>query len=131
MRSKFIYSILVVVILILIVVTINDKGEYPLKSDFNSIDISNVLSNDIDKTAFQRATEPIKFYFPKDHGSHPEYQTEWWYFTGNLRDTDNNRFGYQLTFFRRALANKTSNDNSAWRSNELDFAHFAITDVKN
>ncbi|TDI96597.1 MAG: hypothetical protein E2O67_01730 [Deltaproteobacteria bacterium] len=131
MRSKIIYSILVILVLTLFILIILNKSENYLQSDFKTINISKVLSNDIDKTVFQRATKPIKFYFPKDHGSHPEYQTEWWYFTGNLRDTDNNRFGYQLTFFRRALGSKISNDNSAWRSNEVYFAHFAITDVKN
>lgn len=129
MRSKFIYFILVILVFTLVILIILNKSENYSQPDFKTINISNVLSNDIDKTAFQRATEPIKFYFPKDHGSHPEYQTEWWYFTGNLRDTDNNSFGYQLTFFRRALTNKISSDNSHWRSNEVYFAHFAVTDV--
>lgn len=34
--------------------------------------------------AFARAYEPRAFTFPRDHGPHPEYQTEWWYYTGNL-----------------------------------------------
>jgi len=35
---------------------------------------------------FARAYEPIEFEFPLDHGPHPNYQTEWWYYTGNLAD---------------------------------------------
>jgi predicted secreted hydrolase len=41
-----------------------------------------------------------EFTFPKDHGAHPEYGLEWWYFVGNVADADNRRFGFQLTFFR-------------------------------
>jgi predicted secreted hydrolase len=129
MRYNLIYSILILLVCLLLIVLILNKGDNTSKSDSKTIDISSVLSNDKDKTVFRRATEPIKFYFPKDHGSHPEYQTEWWYFTGNLRDADNNLFGYQLTFFRRALGGKTTNDNSLWRSDSVYLAHFAITDV--
>ena len=53
---------------------------------------------------FARATEPREFVFPADHGSHPEYRTEWWYFTGNLATTSGRHFGFELTFFRYALA---------------------------
>ena len=42
--------------------------------------------------------------FPRDHGAHPEYRTEWWYFTGILAAADGRRFGYQLTFFRQGIA---------------------------
>src|SRR5262245_259850 len=53
--------------------------------------------------AFARAYEPVEFQFPRDHGAHPEYRTEWWYYTGNLEDAAGHAFGYQLTFFRSAL----------------------------
>ena len=52
---------------------------------------------------FTRANGPREFTFPADHGSHPDFQTEWWYYTGNLQTADGRHFGYQLTFFRRAL----------------------------
>ena len=43
-----------------------------------------------------------EFSFPEDHGEHPEFKTEWWYFTGNLRTTDSSdNIGYQLTIFAR------------------------------
>ncbi|NIT14199.1 MAG: carotenoid 1,2-hydratase, partial [Candidatus Dadabacteria bacterium] len=76
----------------------NDKG-----FNSNSIDISTVLSENNETSGFKRALKPVQFTFPNDHGSHPRFQTEWWYFTGNLEDEKNNKFGYQLTFFRRAL----------------------------
>ena len=43
---------------------------------------------------FARATEPRAFVFPADHGSHPEYRTEWWYFTGNLATASGRHFGF-------------------------------------
>ena len=52
---------------------------------------------------FPRATEPRAFSFPRDHANHPEYKTEWWYFTGTLETDDGKLFGYQATWFRSAL----------------------------
>ncbi len=47
---------------------------------------------------------PRPFVYPIDLGPHLEYQTEWWYYTGNLETADGRHFGYQLTFFRRGLS---------------------------
>jgi predicted secreted hydrolase len=65
---------------------------------------------------------------PADHGAHPEFQSEWWYFTGNL-DSDGRRFAFQLTFFRFATAPTVAQRESVWASNQLYMAHFAISDV--
>ena len=80
---------------------------------------------------FIRAVTPREFVFPADHASHPEYQTEWWYFTGNLTAENGRHFGFELTFFRYALAPPTRGEASAsaWRSNQAWLAHFAITDI--
>jgi len=80
---------------------------------------------------FARATEPRPFTFPGDHGSHPEYRTEWWYFTGNLATTSERHFGFELTFFRYALGRKEGalDGASAWRADQAWMAHFAITDT--
>src|SRR4030095_8207035 len=43
------------------------------------------------------------FEFPRDHFAHQDFKTEWWYFTGNVRDESGRRFGYQLTFFRQGI----------------------------
>ena len=43
-----------------------------------------------------------KFEFPRDHGSHPDFRTEWWYLTGHLDSSSGQRFGFQVTFFRQA-----------------------------
>src|SRR2546430_2232711 len=72
-----------------------------------------------------------KYIFPRDHGPHPEFKTEWWYFTGNVRATDGHELGYELTFFRRGMRPPAERDSasSRWIVNDLKFAHFAISDV--
>jgi len=80
---------------------------------------------------YQRATGPAELVFPGDHGPHPDYQTEWWYYTGNLVTDGGQRLGYQLTFFRRALvppAGRITRE-SAWAADQVYMAHFALTDV--
>jgi len=76
-----------------------------------------------------RVVGPRAWKFPKDHGAHPEYRTEWWYFTGNLRDDAGSRYGYQLTFFRQGLRREVSRLANPWDIRDLYLAHFAITDV--
>jgi predicted secreted hydrolase len=83
--------------------------------------------------AFARATEPDAVQFPRDLGPHEEYQTEWWYYTGNLATAEGRPFGYQFTIFRRALLPSSElpdvADPSAWRSEQLYLAHFTISDI--
>ena len=84
---------------------------------------------------FKRATEPITFQFPKDHGAHPEYKTEWWYYTGNLSADDGKQYGYQITFFRSALAPDTVSteplvERSTLAANQMYMAHFAVSDIE-
>lgn len=79
--------------------------------------------------AFARATEPREFRFPQDHGPHQEYQTEWWYYTGNLESADGRHWGFQLTFFRRGLHPEIIERESAWATSNIYMAHFALTDV--
>lgn len=78
---------------------------------------------------FQTARPGYQFRFPRDHGTHDDFQTEWWYYTGHLRTTAGRSFGYQLTFFRRAMAQPGAALNpSRWALRQLYFAHFAVTD---
>jgi len=81
--------------------------------------------------AFAAALEPRTFEFPRDHGPHPAFRQEWWYFTGNLAATDGQRFGFELTFFRVALVAPADGraEASTWRTREIYVAHFAVTDV--
>jgi predicted secreted hydrolase len=77
---------------------------------------------------FARAMAPIAFSFPEDHGPHPEFRSEWWYFTGNLAAVNGRHFGFQLTFFRVALSPDAAPRASAWATNQAWMAHFALTD---
>ncbi|WP_306533148.1 lipocalin-like domain-containing protein [Geobacter sp.] len=79
---------------------------------------------------FLRASTPRSFQFPADHGPHPGFRTEWWYFTGNLAAAGGRRFGYQLTFFRVALSPVPSKRASRWGANDIIMGHFALTDVE-
>ena len=88
-----------------------------------------------DPSGFARATAPRPFSFPADLGPHPEFRTEWWYYTGNLETAVGRHFGFQLTFFRTALAPPVvgvaarGSAPSAWSSRQLYLAHFALTDT--
>lgn len=78
---------------------------------------------------WRQAIGPWKWAFPRDHGSHPEFRTEWWYFTGNLKDSLNNRFGYQLTFFRQGAVLKAKDPTHPWAIRDIYLGHFALTDI--
>lgn len=79
---------------------------------------------------FQKANSAREFSFPEDHAAHPDFQTEWWYFTGNLQAEDGSLYGYELTFFRRGLTADPAERTSVWATNEIYMAHLAITDGK-
>ena len=66
--------------------------------------------------------------FPRDHGSHPELRTEWWYITGHVQ-AQGQPWGFQLTFFRSRV-DATQTLQSAFAAKQLLFAHAAITDVQ-
>jgi len=79
---------------------------------------------------YTRALAPREFSFPADHGPHPEFRTEWWYYTGNLATAEGRRFGFQLTFFRSALAPAMPERSSAWATRQAWLAHFTVSDVE-
>lgn len=81
---------------------------------------------------FSPARPGYRYSFPRDHGSHEQFQTEWWYFTGHLSAPNGRRFGYELTFFRRGIDSPDAwNNPSSWAMRHLYFAHFALTDEAN
>lgn len=94
-----------------------------------------------DTVGYARAFAPRPFAFPRDHGAHPEFRTEWWYFTGNLDARDGRRFGFQFTIFRSALQPVSArvegpdtpaafDSTSAWITPQMYMGHFTITDVE-
>jgi predicted secreted hydrolase len=79
---------------------------------------------------FKSALPGWKYVFPRDHGPHREFKTEWWYYNGHLQDTSGNSYGYQMTFFRVGLfPGQAATNRSRWRAREAYLAHLTITDV--
>ena len=67
--------------------------------------------------------------FPRDHGAHPSFRTEWWYVTAIVRDSAGDELGVQVTFFRsRPGVAETSSSRFAPR--QLVLAHAAVAEVK-
>ncbi len=95
------------------------------------VNISRVLSSSIGTGCYDKAEAIVDIRVPEDSGSHDTFQTEWWYYTGNLETSQGRQFGYQLTFFRQALSCEPVNGSSKWRTRQLYFSHFAVTDIKN
>jgi predicted secreted hydrolase len=92
------------------------------------ISLSKAMGETSDST-FSKAFEKKKFVFPDDHGPHPDFRTEWWYFTGNLTSDDGKIFGYQFTVFRTALTGIPKERTSAWSSDQIYMSHFTVTDI--
>jgi predicted secreted hydrolase len=90
-------------------------------------------------TGYAEALAPVPLRFPADRGPHPDYRQEWWYLTGNLDGAGGERFGFELTIFRFALAPAIPEPNetdaradaasSPWRTRQIYLGHFAVTDV--
>jgi len=77
---------------------------------------------------YRSALPGYHFAFPRDHFSHPDFQTEWWYYTGNLKSSGGHRFGFELTFFRQAV-NRDPVKSAAWDLHDLYLAHLALGDL--
>lgn len=84
-----------------------------------------------DISGFEKATVPKAWEFPQDFGPHEAYQTEWWYYTGNLETAEGRPFGFQLTFFRQALSPIVTSvaNASHWRGHQIYSAHFTLSDI--
>jgi predicted secreted hydrolase len=80
-------------------------------------------------SAFKPALPGYQFEFPRDHGSHEEFRTEWWYYTGHLLTAGGRRYGFELTFFLVGVVPPEEPQQTTWDLRDLALAHFAITDV--
>ena len=88
-------------------------------------------ASDTSGLSWKKAKPGWTYEFPRDEFAHPDFKTEWWYFTGNLETKSGRRFGYQLTFFRQGVrppANRPPVD-SQFVADHIWFAHFAISDI--
>jgi predicted secreted hydrolase len=115
-----------VIIVAAILIMLDQAQHKPVASRLSAV------ATPVSSEGFSRASRPIQLTFPPDHGPHPDFQTEWWYYTGNLQTADGRHFGYQLTFFRRALLppDQVTPRASTWGSPQVYMAHFALTDVQ-
>ena len=77
---------------------------------------------------YREALPGYHYSFPYDHFNHPEFETEWWYYTGNLQSADGHKFGFELTFFRQAVARDLPNHGS-WDLQDIYLAHLALSDL--
>ncbi|HEV8582847.1 MAG TPA: lipocalin-like domain-containing protein [Thermoanaerobaculia bacterium] len=111
-----------------IAVVVLNRPERPL-TPRASLSVAGALRN-TDDQGYAKALASRTFHFPDDHGPHPEFRTEWWYYTGNLATEEGRRFGFQLTFFRSALAPQMPVRRSSWATRQAWLAHFTVTDVE-
>lgn len=114
-----------------------DGADRPARA---SLSVAELLGGEAE-AGYARALGPRPIRFPEDHGAHPNFKTEWWYFTGNLAHALDGggedsaaparRFGFQLTFFRNALVPEPLGERASdWATRQLYMAHFAVTDFE-
>ncbi|MFN3596539.1 MAG: lipocalin-like domain-containing protein [Rubricoccaceae bacterium] len=106
-----------------------DRAGAPVET---SLSVAEAMASDT--TGYARADRVRDFVFPDDFGPHPDFRTEWWYLTGNLRATDGSArdYGFQFTLFRNALvppAARSRGRASAWAADQLYLAHVALSDL--
>jgi predicted secreted hydrolase len=77
---------------------------------------------------YRTALPGYPYKFPQDHFNHPDFQTEWWYYTGNVKSADGRRFGFELTFFRQGK-DRDSKPTGTWDVRDLYLAHLALSDL--
>ena len=131
------------ILLVLVAAGLATAAYVMTQDDGTAIESSVALAEAMggDTTGYARATKVHDFTFPEDHGPHPDFKTEWWYFTGNLQAQSGRRVGYELTIFRVAMtppdsggspirrASTNPADTSSWAAKQFYMAHFAVSDI--
>ena len=89
-------------------------------------------SNGSTPSGFVAADGSRPLTFPGDFGAHPEFRTEWWYYTGNLQTPQGRHFGFELTVFRVGVMRPAVQlpADSEWYDHSVYFAHFAVSDIQ-
>lgn len=101
----------------------------PPAVDFSLTDfLSAGESDDHADQVFAKAQPGYVLRFPQDHIAHPEFRSEWWYINGNLqhRDDPAQRFGFQFTVFRQALARLDGQAKSGWLAPQFYMGHIGL-----
>ena len=79
------------------------------------------------KQSYKIAEPGYTYEFPRDYFNHEDFQTEWWYYTGNVKSSDGHCFGYELTFFRQGVSRADSHQ--PWFVHDVWMAHLALSDI--
>lgn len=124
---KKVLAAILIIIFICAVFIIRQDSKTTDSTDY----FEDFMKKETDTAGFLKAVDKIKFQFPRDHGIHEGFQTEWWYFTGNLKTDDNKKFGYQFTIFRSQLKPEQEKRNASFAANAVYMAHLALTDAEN
>ncbi|MGB7341477.1 MAG: lipocalin-like domain-containing protein [Phototrophicaceae bacterium] len=122
-RKMMLTAIIIAVILVIGISLVQVGGDGSVSAT------TSLQAPDVDLDLFAKADAPYDWNFPEDFGAHPDYLTEWWYYTGNVATADGRRFGYQFTIFRRAINPITTESDSEWRTNQVYLAHFTVSDI--
>jgi predicted secreted hydrolase len=77
---------------------------------------------------YRTAVPGYRFEFPRDYFDHPDFQTEWWYYTGNLKSANGHRYGFELTFFRQAVSRDPAQA-ATWDVKDIYLTHLALSDL--
>ena len=109
-------------------------------------DSNNALASNMGK----KADPDYRMSFPQDHGTHDQFDIEWWYLTANLQDEAGDPYGLQWTLFRfknsrprspQAEGNKSSSSlknspimlnestvslDKKWHNDQIYMAHASI-----
>jgi predicted secreted hydrolase len=109
-------------------------------------DSNNALASNMGK----KADPDYRMSFPQDHGTHDQFDIEWWYLTANLQDEAGDPYGLQWTLFRfknpspsnyQAEVNNSSSSlnnspvtlnestvslDKKWHNNQIYMAHASI-----
>lgn len=121
---KFIAMAAVVIIVVVFGFSLVDGGGGTVEAS------ALIAAPNTDLSGYTRAVAPLDWSFPRNHGAHDDYQTEWWYYTGNLKTDSGRHFGYQFTIFRRAITPQTVSTDSEWRTNQIYLVHFTVSDIE-
>jgi predicted secreted hydrolase len=135
MRRLLLISIIALVLVAALLSWMQQRADTDSADDSRRFDLAELLGTDARGLAdhapdqgYAAVLAPRPMSFPRDHGPHPHYRSEWWYFTGNLADANGRRFGYQWVLFRLALSPDAPARQSDWGTRQAYMAHFAITD---
>jgi predicted secreted hydrolase len=99
-----------------------------MKSKIAILFAAALLSHALD-AQYRTAVPGYRFEFPRDYFDHPDFQTEWWYYTGNLKSSNGHRLGFELTFFREAVS-RDAVPSTDWTLSDLYLAHLALSDLQ-